>query len=169
MSYYRLFRIKTFCRKIDSLGIVCCSGIRVAVERFLVDFARRIRAEKRATARYNAISFDDHANIPELRATATYCFNQSQLSPLLDLIGPLPQGRRLFGPTVLESRQPSWPSRFFLKVTEQRAKSDPGSLVTPPRFQALDFLFRMKRRERNFGSLARCSAPRTRGWTEKQY
>lgn len=45
--------------------------------------------------------------IPELRATATYCFNQSQLSPLLDLIGPLPQGRRLFGPTVVESRQPS--------------------------------------------------------------
>lgn len=25
------------------------------------------------------------------------------ISPLLDLIGPLPQGRRLFGPTVLES------------------------------------------------------------------
>lgn len=29
------------------------------------------------------------------------------ISSLLDLIGPLPQGRRLFGPTVLESRQPS--------------------------------------------------------------
>jgi len=29
------------------------------------------------------------------------------ISPLLDLIGPLPQGRRLFGPTVLESKRPS--------------------------------------------------------------
>lgn len=27
------------------------------------------------------------------------------ISSLLDLIGPLPQGRRLFGPTVLESRR----------------------------------------------------------------
>lgn len=29
------------------------------------------------------------------------------ISSLLDLFGPLPQGRRLFGPTVLESKQPS--------------------------------------------------------------
>lgn len=31
------------------------------------------------------------------------------ISSLLDLIGPLPQGRRLFGPTVLESRSRNLP------------------------------------------------------------
>lgn len=31
VSYYRLFRIKTFCGKLESLGIVCYSGICVAV------------------------------------------------------------------------------------------------------------------------------------------
>lgn len=55
--------------------------------------------KKKAKKNFEKMNF-----LPEWRATATYCFNQSQLWLLLDLIGPLPEGRRLFGPTVLKSR-----------------------------------------------------------------
>lgn len=58
------------------------------------------------------------------------------ISSLLDLIGPLPQGRRLFGPTVLESRQPSRNLPIFsgrsrtYRREEKRTSSTPRSSIS---------------------------------------
>lgn len=66
---------------------------------FIFSLLGKEKREKKAKKNFEKMNF-----LPEWRATATYCFNQSQLWLLLDLIGPLPEGRRLFGPTVLKSR-----------------------------------------------------------------
>lgn len=58
------------------------------------------------------------------------------ISSLLDLFGPLPQGRRLFGPTVLESRQPSRNLPIFSGIVYRWEEKRTSS---PPRFSIFTF------------------------------
>lgn len=50
------------------------------------------------------------------------------ISSLLDLFGPLPQGRRLFGPTVLESRSRSLPILLSSLIETMKRKANKLSL-----------------------------------------
>lgn len=117
------------------LGIVCCSGICLISQTVSSIFAfvtRSLESHARHTFIIMYILIHYTSLVPfcltrELKNDIIFLIMTLSLDPypriagdshilfqpitaissLLDLIGPLPQGRRLFGPTVLESRQPS--------------------------------------------------------------